>query len=197
MRTARSNSHESRKDAIVRASAELFERVGYHGASMQMVADSVDLGKPTLYHYFRSKAEILHAIHDDLMSDLFACHATRVADGSTFEQLLLGICTDILRQIDEHPGYTRTFFEHYDELDDADKKEMRKRRQRYLEMVCDILESGIKAGDFVEHEPKLAALGFLGMCNWAYKWYPQEADRTVERTARDLCEIFLRGLKKR
>jgi len=194
---ARSHSHETRKYEIIRASAELFERVGYHGASMQMLTDSVNLGKPTLYHYFRSKTEILHAIHEDLMSDLFACHAARVAEGSTFEQLLLGICTDILRQIDEHPGYTRAFFEHYDELDDADKKEMRGQRQRYLEIVCNILEAGVESGVFTRCEPRLAALGFLGMCNWAYKWYPQESSRTVERTAQDLCEVFLEGLKKR
>lgn len=197
MAMARSHSHETRKYEIIRASAELFERVGYHGASMQMLADSVNLGKPTLYHYFRSKTEILHAIHEDLMSDLFACHAARVAEGSTFEQLLLGICTDILRQIDEHPGYTRAFFEHYDELDDADKKEMRGQRQRYLEMVCNILEAGVESGVFTRCEPRLAALGFLGMCNWAYKWYPQESNRTVERTAQDLCQVFLEGLKMR
>jgi len=39
---------------------------------MQMLADEVGLGKPTLYHYFPSKNAILFAMHDAHMSAL-AC----------------------------------------------------------------------------------------------------------------------------
>lgn len=192
-----SRLHQDRKDEIVRESALLFDKVGYYGASMQMVADAVKLGKPTLYHYFRSKTEILYAIHENLISDLRTRHAQRVAEDLPLDAQLQGICEDILRQIDEHPGYVRAFFEHHDELDEAHKREMRRQRQEYLDMVCDLIATGIKAGTFAKCEPRLTALGFLGMCNWAYKWYPHEKNRSVEKTAQALCKVFIHGLAKR
>src|SRR5258708_28264498 len=91
-----------RREQIIQASAELFEKVGYHGACMQMVADAVKLGKPTLYYYFKSKTDILYAVHESLIVDLRERHAARVAQKLPLDAQLLGICTDIFRQIDEH-----------------------------------------------------------------------------------------------
>ncbi len=197
MALKRSESFEDRRDQIIQASAELFDSVGYHGASMQMVADAVKLGKPTLYYYFKSKTDILYAIHQSLIGDLRARHAARVEKKLPLDAQLVGICTDIFRQIDEHPGYTRAFFEHHDELNDAQKSEMRKQRREYLETVSGLIAAGVKSGLFAKCEPHLTALGFLGMCNYAYKWYPQEKNRTVETTAQALCKTFLEGLLKR
>jgi AcrR family transcriptional regulator len=191
------DAHRLRREEIIRTSALLFEKVGYHGASMQVVAAAVKLSKPTLYHYFRSKNEILYAIHEDLIASVFASHAARAARRLPLDALLVGICTDILAVITEHPGYTRAFFEHHDELDDDQRKTMRLQRRKYLKLVRDLIGRGVEAGTFAPCDTRLAALGFLGMCNWAYKWAPGEKNFNVEKTARMLCAIFLSGLKKR
>jgi AcrR family transcriptional regulator len=193
----RSRAHEDRRADIIRESAVLFSRIGYHGASMQMVADAVELGKPTLYHYFRKKSDILYAIHEEFIRDLRTCHAERLAQHASIDEQLLGIHSDILRQIAEHPGYVRAFFEHHGELDSDQKRQMRRQRREYLQMVCDVIATGIERGLFVSCEPRLIALGFLGMCNWAYKWYPQERSCSIEQTSRALCQVFLDGLKTR
>ena len=197
MSGARTRAYESRSSEIVQASAVLFEKVGYHGASMQMVAAAVGLGKPTLYHYFASKAAILYAIHEQLISELHSRHIARVERGVPPEAQLLGIHADILGQIAKHPGYVRAFFEHHDELDEVHKKELRRQRREYLEMVRDVIATGTKQGAFVKCDPRLTALGFLGMCNWAYKWFPYERNRSVEKTAESLCKVFLDGLRRR
>ena len=65
-------AHDEKRNEILGHCATLFDRVGYHKASMQMLADEVGLGKPTLYHYFSSKSAILFAMHDAHMSALLA-----------------------------------------------------------------------------------------------------------------------------
>jgi len=197
MALKRSESFGDRRDQIIQASAELFEKVGYHGASMQMVADAVKLGKPTLYYYFKSKTDILYAVHESLIVDLRERHAARVAQKLPLDAQLLGVATDIFRQIAEHPGYTRAFFEHHDELNATQKSEMRKQRNEYLETVSGVIAAGVKTGLFGKCEARLTALGFLGMCNFAYKWWPREKQRTVEATAQALCKVFLEGLLHR
>lgn len=186
----------NRKEEIIEASASLFDRVGYHGASMQMVADAVELGKPTLYHYFRSKSEILYAIHQFLMSKLHESLAAREAEALPPDVLLTGICEDILTAIDQHPGYVRAFVEHYYELDEQHRKDIRKQRQRYLQKTVDIIDAGIKSGHYAKCDQRLAALAFLGMCNWAYQWYPREKNRKVKKTAETMSKLFLDGLVK-
>lgn len=191
----RSQAYEDRRGDIIRESAVLFDRIGYHGASMQMVAAAVKLRKPTLYHYFRSKTDILYAIHEEFIGDLRTRHAERLARRAPIDEQLLGIHSDILRQIAEHPGYVRAFFEHHGELESGQKREMRRQRREYFQMVCDVIGAGVEQGLFASCELRLIALGFLGMCNWA--WYPQERGRSIEQTAQSLCQVFLNGLKIR
>ncbi|HJM97553.1 MAG TPA: helix-turn-helix domain-containing protein [Acidimicrobiales bacterium] len=46
-------------ERLLGAAAELFLVEGYDGASMQQIADSVDLHKSSLYHYVSGKEDLL------------------------------------------------------------------------------------------------------------------------------------------
>jgi len=184
----KTEAHDEKRNEI------LFDRVGYHKASMQMLADEVGLGKPTLYHYFPSKNAILFAMHDAHMSALLAG-----LDGEGGSDDLLGrlraACIDILRQIAEHPGYVRAFMDHYEDLEGKMRDHIRAQRNAYLQRVRGIIEQGIASGHFRPCDPELTTLGFLGMCNWAYKWYPPLAKRrTPEDVADAICQPFFEGL---
>ena len=48
-----------KRDAVLRAAAQLFNDKGYHATSLDMVAERLSVTKPTLYYYVRSKEEIL------------------------------------------------------------------------------------------------------------------------------------------
>lgn len=187
-------NHMDRQQQIIRASAALFDRVGYHGASMQMIADAVNLGKPTLYHYFRSKSEILFAMHKELVTELLESHRQRAAQTDHPDKLLQGLCYDTLAFIDNYPGYVRAFFEHYDDLDQPQQEAVRIQRRNYLKMVINIIRKGIDDGTFVECNPRTAALGFLGMCTWAYQWLPRNDSVNLQCVADDLSRLVLNGL---
>ena len=49
---------DERRSAIIQAATEIFSKVGYHRASMAMIADRVGGSKTTLYGYFPSKEEL-------------------------------------------------------------------------------------------------------------------------------------------
>src|SRR3990172_1285991 len=57
---------------ILEASAQIIRQKGFHAASMQDIADAVNLQKASLYHHFSSKQEILLELLDqalDLLSE--------------------------------------------------------------------------------------------------------------------------------
>ena len=196
---ATSAAHDEKRHEIIAACASLFDRVGYHGTSMQMLADEVGLGKPTLYHYFASKGDLLydmHQLHIDAM--IGGLEADARIDGIQPAQLLERACASTLREIAHHPGYVRAFMDHYAELEDKQREEMRKRRREYFMRITEIIRTGIEIGQFGKLDPQLATLAFVGMCNWAYKWYPRMANEVPpEEMAKQLCQIFLNGLYAR
>ncbi|WP_187276372.1 TetR/AcrR family transcriptional regulator [Parahaliea maris] len=191
------DTYVNRQQEIIRASAALFDRVGYHGASMNMIAEAVNLGKPTLYHYFRSKSEILFAMHRELMSVLVDAHNARQQETSRPDELLRGLCYDTIKFIVEHPGYTRAFFEHYHDLDESQRSALSEHRKSYLNMVIELIRSGIKDGLFAECDVRNTALAFLGACNWTYQWMPSDRRLDVSAVAENLSRLFLSGLMRR
>jgi AcrR family transcriptional regulator len=52
----------TREREIVEAAARLFSEQGYLGTSTQQIAEEVGMLKGSLYHYFRSKADILYCV---------------------------------------------------------------------------------------------------------------------------------------
>lgn len=190
-------AHDDKRQLIIERCADLFDGGSYHRATMQMLADQVGLGKPTLYHYFRSKTDILYAIHQQHIVALIEGLDSEQRRGASHDQLLVHACRDILEEIAKHPGYVRAFFEHYGELDDPKRAEIRKRRQEYFAKICGIIKSGITAGVFRKCDVELTAYGFLGMCSWAYQWYPPMAGKIApQKLAETFCDIFLQGLHK-
>ena len=189
---------DTKRIEIIEHCAALFDKVGYHKASMQMLADEVGLGKPTLYHYFPSKTAILFAIHDIHMRALL--DGLVVGDATSQDPIdqLRSACIHILRQIANHPGYVRAFMDHYGELEGSMRAEIRTHRTDYFNRVVAIIEGGIETGRLRPCDPTITAYGFLGMCNWAYKWYPPLAqDRSPEDMADALCKPFFEGLALR
>lgn len=189
-------AHDDKRLEIISSCASLFDRVGYHGTSMQMLADEVGLGKPTLYHYFASKGDILydmHQMHIDAM--IGGLEADAQMEGIQPAEQLERACASTLREIANHPGYVRAFMDHYAELQDEQREDMRQRRKDYFTRVTNIIRSGISSGQFRAVDPELTTLAFVGMSNWAYKWYPRMADTIPpEKMAKSLCDIFLGGL---
>jgi len=52
-----------RRDSILRAAIQVYDKEGYHAITMEKIAETVELGRATLYLYFKTKDEIfIHAI---------------------------------------------------------------------------------------------------------------------------------------
>jgi AcrR family transcriptional regulator len=57
---------------IVRAASELFDRNGVDGTSLQMIADAAGVGKAAVYYHFKTKDEIVAAVHAHVFAEFYA-----------------------------------------------------------------------------------------------------------------------------
>ncbi len=60
------------RQRIHAAALEVFSEVGYERGSLQQIADRLGVTRPALYYHYRSKEEILAAIHAELADSVDA-----------------------------------------------------------------------------------------------------------------------------
>jgi len=74
----------ARREQLLEVALEVFARAGYHGASMNDVAEAAGVTKPVLYQHFESKRELYQALLDEVGARLLqaiASAAAGTADG--------------------------------------------------------------------------------------------------------------------
>jgi len=120
---------QRRREEILDAAATLFARHGYSQTDTQILADTLQVGKGTLYRYFPSKRELFLASVDRVMRRLRACIDARIAGVTEpLEQIALAVGA-YLAFFAEHPDFVElliqeraqfkdrkepTYFEHRD-----------------------------------------------------------------------------------
>ncbi len=185
---------DRRHQLVVRAAA-LFDERGYHQTSVEDVAEACGIRKPTLYHYFSGKEEILFWIHEEFIDLLIARQEAREQKGMPATEALREIMADVLGLLTTHPGYVRVFFEHHRELKGEARAAIRAKRDAYQASIERLFERGIAEGEFRGIEPRLATLVLAGMCNWAFHWYDPGGPLSSAEIAEVFWGILLEGFQ--
>jgi TetR/AcrR family transcriptional regulator, cholesterol catabolism regulator len=190
------DDYTARREQVVRHAARLFEERGYHNTSVGDIAHSIGLRKPTLYHYVRSKAEILVLIHDDTIDPLLGRLEDNVASGVDPREGLRQVITDITNLMESKPGFLRVFFEHHREIPDPLRGEAERKRDRYQRLVESMIADGIRRGVFRDVPVRMSALALLGITNWSCQSYQPGGEFDPRRVANELLDLFLRGVEQ-
>jgi AcrR family transcriptional regulator len=95
-RKATATLSEHKHQAIQRAGTDVFLRLGYGSASMDLIAAEAGVSKQTVYNHFQSKEALFKAIIGNLTSALMAPLVVRDPAKSTPEQVLLSLGRDFL-----------------------------------------------------------------------------------------------------
>jgi len=184
-----------KRQVVLRTAARTFSQRGFHQTTLADIADELHIAKPTLYHYFKSKDEILLEIHSEMIELILRRHEERLAAGvESHSQELRGLMGDLIELMETHPGHLRIFFEHQRELPDRYKEAIRARRQRFRGFVFDAIAGGIEAGEFIETDVEMATLAILGMCNWTYQWLRPNQERTAAEVTESFWQFAMRGI---
>ncbi len=72
----------ARREQLLDVALEVFARSGFHGTSMNDVADAAGVTKPVLYQHFESKRELYQALLDEVGARMLSA-ITRATAGTT------------------------------------------------------------------------------------------------------------------
>ena len=186
-----------RKHEIIHRAAALFDKVGYHGVNMNMIAEAAGLKKPTLYHYISGKDEILFGLHELMIGTLQKHTDARLADGADAMEVLRGVVVDVFQLIHDYPGFVRAFFEHFRELSHPQRAEIAIKRDAFIAVILGVIKKAMAEGTINKADPRLTAMCIFSIGNWAYQWYRPNKDPAPEELADQCWTIFRRGLAAR
>lgn len=178
-----------KRDAVLRAAAAAFNRDGFAITSMDDVAKSLGISKPTLYQYFPSKEDILYECHQLSMTHAEAGLEMAREVGSGLEKLLAFFRRYMRGMLGEFGSCT--VLTNIDNLSPERRGEVVRRRASISAAARRFVDQGILDGSVRECDSNLAALFTLGAVNWIPLWYREAGPNSPEQ----IIEAFIDFLR--
>ena len=179
--------------AILGAAAQVFRERGFSDASMRDIAAAADLSPANIYHYFRSKDEIVYFCQDRTLDRLLnILQAVRAQRSSVPERMRALATAHVLCLVNGVEGMAAHF--EVDPATPALREAIRVKRECYKQAVYGLIALGIRRGEFRPCNVKYAMRGFLGALNWTPHWYPEEGSDSAEEIAQRIADYAVAGL---
>src|SRR5437016_14209420 len=105
--TERSNGSEDKRRLILEAAVRVFARKGFHGCRVGDIAEEAGVAHGLLYHYFRSKDEVLECIFKETWTDILAAARMAEETDEPARERLSGIAKILLRAWRRDPDLVR------------------------------------------------------------------------------------------
>ncbi len=183
------------REEILLAAATIFRRKGFHGASMQDIADAVGLQKATLYHHVHSKQEILLELLDRaldlLIADLEAIAAQEGSAAGKLRQAIRSYLTRLAKQAD----LASVLLLEYRSLEPDLRRRHISRRDKFESLWRRILRQGMDQGEFRVVDERIAGAALLGVQNWSITWFRPNGRLSTAELADQFADLLLRGLE--
>jgi TetR/AcrR family transcriptional regulator, cholesterol catabolism regulator len=190
-----SEVHKERHRTVLETAARLIRERGYEAASIQDIASACGLTKAGLYYYIRSKEDLLLEIMNygmDIFEERVLLPVLVISD--PVERLQECMERNVLLVTEERSREVTIILHEHDTLTGAAREQINGRKKRYVHFLESTFEEAIREGRIRAVSPTVAAFSFLGMVLWIYKWFRPDGKIPPQRLAREMWDLFSRGL---
>lgn len=196
-RSVRTQSSEPRFDRqlgkILEHATEVFCEKGYAGASMRDLSRATAMSLAGMYHYFGSKGRLLYLIQKHTFSTILSRLRERLSHSNDPEEGILIFIQNHLEYFLEHQQAMKVLSHEDDVLDGDYGREIANIKREYYQTCRELLDR-YKKEKGLEFDSRTAVLSLFGMMNWIYTWYNPRLDGKADRLARDMSNIFFKGI---
>lgn len=184
-----------RREEILRAATHVFASRGFAGSDVQVIADRLNLGKGTLYRYFRTKQDLFLAAVDRGMQQMDE-RMQRATEGieDPLDRLRAAVRA-YLAFFDEHPEFVELIIQERAVFRDRKKPTYFIHQERNIEPWIDLLRRMMADGQVRAMEPRriadvLTALLYGTM----FTNYFSGASKSFETQTEEIMDVVLTGI---
>jgi len=185
-----------RRAELVRSAARLFSERGYHGTSMQHLADALGLQKGSLYAHIGSKEDLLLDVVEEGAGRFLERGTQAANEDAPAAQRLRDFLAGHIATVVEHLDAATVFLNEWRYLSPDLRALVQEKRDAYEALIRGIIEEGIANGEFrADADVRLASLAVLSMGNWIYAWYRPEGELGPQDIGERFADLLVRGLE--
>ena len=190
-------AESGRRKEVVAAAARLFSERGYHGTSIQHLADTLGLQKGSLYTHIGSKEDLLFAVVNE-GADRFLERGEMCLEMEAMAVVRLRrLLVSHVETAIEHLDAATVFLNEWRYLSEEKREEVKAKRDRYEAIVRTVIQDGIDAGEFrVDANVRFAARLVLSAGNWTYAWFRPGGELGATEIGERFADLLIRGLAK-
>jgi AcrR family transcriptional regulator len=186
---------KKRDREVLDAAAKVFYERGYSDASVQDVADELGILKGSLYHYIKTKEDLLFRLleetHDEIYEVLEAVAA--VEDLDPLARLELYVRRQVEYNIDNLLRVS-VYYHDLERLSPERRKRIISRRREHERWVVELVKEAQKAGQAdASVDATILSRCIFATIIWTYRWYRKGRDD--REMVADVCSKFaIRGI---
>lgn len=183
------------KDAVRTAAVDLFARHGFANTSVQQIVEAAGVTKGAMYHYFRSKDDLLFGIYEHLLTLQGEHLAAILATGDPTAQKLRAACIDVIETSIEFLDEGTVFFRSAHMLPAEKQLEVKHRRRVYNDRFASLVEAGQAEGIYRTDIPRAVLVAnFFSDLHYLPQWYSTDGPEDGGLIAVQLTDLYLAGI---
>lgn len=190
--TPASRPAEAPRERLLGAATRVFAERGFHATTMRDLARASGMSLAGMYHYVRSKEELLLRIQERCFERVMREAGAAL---SGVEDPLERLRVFIRHHVTFFAGHMpemKVLSHEAESLSGAAARTLRARKTAYAALLEAIV--GEIQPDATAAERSVTAYAIFGMINWIYTWYRPSGSVAPEELAARLTDIALRGV---
>lgn len=184
----------SMREEILAAAVQLFAEYGYHAAPLRDIARIAGIQAASIYHHYPNKQALL--------IEIMETHMQRLNNGL---EHILREYTDPLQRLYEaiahhirlHTTYKAEFFiidTELRSLESESKPSILAFRDKYEELLQEMLRDGMEQGVFRSTDVKVASYALIAMCTEVAAWFRPDGRLSVQQVILIYRQFITQGL---
>jgi AcrR family transcriptional regulator len=193
----RKTEREQKREAVLRAAVRMFNAQGFHATSLDDVAASLGVSKPTIYHYLGNKDQVLFECVTRGLEQLNdAADAVRAVPGTGLDRLrsFLRLYAEIIMD-----DFGRCVIRTADEaLSPESAARFRALKREIDNALRAMISDGVADGSIEATDIRLTAFTLAGALNWPARWHRADGGGlSSDAVASQMVDILTNGLAPR
>ncbi len=195
-RAEKAQEREQKRDAVLTAAVRMFNARGFHATSLDDVAASLGISKPTIYHYLGNKEQVLiECVTRGLEPLRIAAEQAQSEEGRGIDRLRRFLIAYARTNMND---FGRCMVRTGDELlSPASAAEIRARKSEIDRTLRALIADGIADGTIAPVDVKMSAFAIAGALNWPARWHDPGGPSRPQDIAVALVDTLIGGLAPR
>jgi AcrR family transcriptional regulator len=187
----------ARSDELVEIAAKLFLERGYDATTMQEIADEMGILKGSVYHYVRTKEDLLWMIVEPRFTELVnnARAIVEQHDRPVLERVRLALEAHAHSYDVHYPYMFVTTREDGSTISPKRQRRFEDLQHEYYQLWKDMIEEGVVNGELrSDLDTSTVVHAMFGMLNWMFRWFRQDGPMSAEDVGGTFASIAAAGL---